>query len=770
MEPLGLLGALLGGYQQGRLSKQNRDIKSATLLRQQQENEALKKYRADSLELQKRRLDNEEEPHIKTTRDLFTGALKGLNDDFNKEVTGIQQRAATAADLESGMSGVYNKYNSMFKGLRAQHAASPTLAMLGDFDTLATPYVPDWVRSETFDKTRYPRPYFNPKQFQADMTKAVEEMTGRGYQDPDSQFDFLNSRVLANAELFGMDPEQLWKSVPYTRPGTPMQGKTLSVQTSPSVQTNVVDPSIGPFETKNVSDGSNRTTSFSHSTPANLQSLPAFKAAGQQGLDSVQAPVYRPNKDFTEFDTSGYKPPTSDALANEMMVEDLHYMFSNPNLRGKFGLTDVTDPEQFKRAIQIYMSPAGQRELQGAYNIADNFGANLQDGSRMPFYDARPYGNFGQSAQGQKIADQFRQAPLTSQTSTLVETPVTQRYAIPLTSQDRMRDSQIATMAARMPGIIASGELMQSKLEVQRATTLDQIAAPALRNMLSAMRLTLEPAKYLLAKAGFDLKRADTNFDNAIASGRLTLDEKKFIVDDAGRATRALLQSADANLKNASFNLSGAFQTQLLTSGIFDSEPSIKNKIQNGLELTPEEIKKVRNSIPLNSDIRVKRAIEAYDAALDERDVAYKAQKSFADLGIAFAKVKPGVSISAPGKFNDPFEDFNFDSEPEPTSDPGVAPEPAKPKLNSKGVVVDENNLSPRDRITAASKAAAAKPVAPIKATPPITNTTTTPGAIISAAQKKLSTKPATSTKPKVVKPAEAKKEKSKVILVNKTF
>ena len=750
MEPLGLLGALLGGYQQGRLNKQNRAIKSATLLRQQQENEALKQYRADSLALQKRRLDNEEEPHVKVTRDLFTGALKGLNDDFTKDVTGVQQRALTAADLETGMSGVYNKYNNMYKGLRAQHAASPTLAMLGDFDTIANPYVPDWVRTDTFDNTRFPRPYFNPKQFQLDMTKAVDEMTGRGITDPDAQFNFLNSRVLANSELYNIDPQTLWKSVPYTQPGSPVQGKSLSVQTSPAVQTNVVDPSIPAFGSREALGGNNQTTTFSHSTPANFQSLPAFKAAGQQGVNLGQ--------------------PTSDSLANEMMVDDLHYMFSNPRFRNQFGLTDVTNPEQFKRAIQIYMSPAGQRELQGAYNIADNFGVDPQTGKRTPFYDAREYGDFGQSIQGQKISDQFRQSPLMAQTSSLVETPITQKYAIPVSNEDRVRDAQINAMAARMPGIVASGELMQSKLEVSRATRADQIAAPALRNMLSAMRLTLEPAKYLLAKAGFDLKKYDIQFDNAMSTNRFNLDQKKFLVDDAGRATRSLLQSADANLKNASFGLSSAFKDDLLTSGIFESSPAIKAKIQNGLELTPEEIKTVRGSIPLSSSVRVKRAIENYDAALDDRDVAYKAQKAFSDLGIAFSKIKPEPSISVPGKFDDPFEDFNSDPDPAPA--PAGSTEPATPKTNSAGVVVDEKGNTPRQTIAAASKAAAAsaKPAALAKPLPPVTSSNATPGAVISKAQQKLLGKPATGAKSKAPTPAPAKKSTSKVVLVDKEF
>lgn len=745
MQPLGLLGALLGGYQQGRLTKQNRDIRSAQLLRQQQENEALKKYRADSIELQKRRLDNEESPHVKATRDLFTGALKNLNNDFNAEMKVAQGQAKTADDLDAAMNDIYLKYNNMYKGLRAQHAASPTLQMIGDFNTISDPWVPDWVRSDTFDKSRYQRPYFNPTKFQEEMTKAVEEMTLRGITDPDMQHQFLDSRVQANSKLFGMDPERLWQMVPYTKPGTLYTGKTIGVETSPAVRTNTVDPSIPAFQSRELPGSDNTTTTFTHSIPDQYKSLGDFAQSGQVGLGN-------PNK-----------PVTSNSLANEMMVSDLHYMFTNPNLRDKFGLTDVTNPKEFQKAIQIYLSPAGQQALQYAYNSAQNFGIDkktgaklpssgeyLEDGTFVPGYDEYSLGNFGQSDQSKAISNAYRYAPLMAQTSRLTEIPVTQKYAIPLSGKDIQRNEQVKLLQAKLPGVLSSNAILEAKAAVAGATVDEQIAKVHFGNLLSAMRLVLDPLKYQLAEKRYNLDKWDDEFDNAISKGQLTLATRKFLVNDASIATGKVLQSADANLKVQSINLSSALQADMLASGVFDTNPTLKAKIVAGDQLTAEELNQVKTQIGPASTNRVRLAMDAYDKALSDRAVAYSAMQTFSDLGMAFSKGKPDPVISVPGTFNDPLgggSGGGFGGGTGGAASEGGTTAPTEPTAPP--------GPSPRQALTAANK----KPEPVAKPLPKVTSKVSTPTDALTAAQERFKNrgkggKAGAAAKPPPVKPA----------------
>lgn len=751
MEPLGYLGALLGGYQQGRQLKQNREAKAAQLLRQQQENEALKKYREDSLELQRRRIAATENPSDKAMRDLFLGSLKGIGDDVDSAFGDLDKLKSTPEDYEFGAQSIYNRYNDKYQQLRRQFEASPVLRQLGDFETISGFNVPDFVRSSTFDKTRMRKRAFDADGFTKRARQVMDsDISGRGISDPAVQEQIFNAFIESESQKSGLPPERLWSMIPFIRPNQKMTGFIPGVSTSPAIMTDQVDANLAPFDTKQDVLG-NQTTTYSHSMPEEMTGLGKFAEsmyARHQGNSPAQI---------------------SQRFADEMLIDDLGSMFKLPYYQQKYGLVNVNDPVQFKRAMQLYMSPDGATTLQKVQSASENFGINNQGQVSV---SQQPAGDFGQSPYGQGLAGMIQKSPLMAQTSTTTQVPVEARTSIPISLEDQQRMASTDLLKARMRGVIASGELAESKAIVSKATLLDQIQAPHLRNMLSAMRLTLDPLRYQLQRAGFDLKVLDTNFDNAIASGRLTLDQKKFLVDDAGRATGKLLVSADNNLKTASFNLSGAFKDELLTSGIFDSDPALKQKVISGAALTAEEIDRVRSSAPLRQNVRVKRAMEQYDAALAERDIAYKAQQAFSSLGIAFSKIKPEASTGAPGQFTNPFDDADgAELVNVPVPPPGAAS--SEPKVNANGVVVDENGRTPGDNLRAASKAKV-NPATVAKPTPKVTTSTPTPGKIISDAQKRFSKKdtksagkPVTPQPPKAATKPPAKDVKTSGVKVN---
>jgi len=758
MEPLGLLGALLGGYQQGRLNKQNRAIKSATLLRQQQENEALKQYRADSLALQKRRLDNEEEPHVKVTRDLFTGALKGLNDDFTKDVTGVQQRALTAADLETGMSGVYNKYNNMYKGLRAQHAASPTLAMLGDFDTIANPYVPDWVRTDTFDNTRFPRPYFNPKQFQLDMTKAVEEMSAAGIDDPEEQFNFLNSRVMANAELFGLKPEELWKSVPYTKPNQIYTGQTTGIEVSDPVRTQTTDPTLGAFDTRTVTNPQGSTT-YSHAMPENLQSLPAY----QQFLNKQNGA----SPGFNLPSSAGIprnitnQQQTSSQIADDLIVDDLHNMFRSPLFQQKYGLTDVTDPKQFKYALQLYANPNTLNELRQEYNQADRYGF-MSDGSRDPAYNDQRLGDFGQSPRGIGMSRMIEAQPLMAQSSKYTQIPFEGRTRLPISIEDRRdlvgleKDRQDVMTAA------ANGTIAQVKARVAQATEPQQIADADASLMLKTMRIVLDPLKFGLQQQNFDLDKWFKEQTLNQGGQRLVLAAKDLIIKASGPA-RALLMSADNEVKSAGMNLTTLMQQNQLSSAIFTPDPGLKAKIENGTA-TPAEIEKLGTAIGPATSEAVKNGLARYKASLRQRASAYSGVEGFNSIAQSYAGLTPDAIGAVPGTgkeniFRDPGVN------PGPSVDPGVAKPEVKPAPSVKdqakaGMPRNAAGQTPGD--IARQGNAGKKATGPATKPPPSTGGGATPPSILSAAQQRLKAGGGKPTKPPAKPLVTPEKDKQK--------
>jgi hypothetical protein len=722
MQPLGLLGALLGGYQQGRLTKQNREVKAAQLLRQQQENEALKKYREDSLELQRRRLAATEDPVTKARRDHFYKVIGAIRPDINSRTDKLFRSAQTVDELNSGLEGIHREFAPRIKGLRGIYDSSG-LQDIGSFDDLIYSEVPDWVRSEKFDPNMAPKPDLDMATFDKQIANAYTNLSNRGITDPALQEQEIAAVVNSHAARTGRSPESLWKYVSGIRPNQPVQNTTYQAVTGPLTPTTMMDPSLGAFETKQDAAGQS-TTEYSHAMPPGMTGLTAFK-----GLLK---------------DRHGVGQGTSEQLADEMMIDDIVTMFKLPQIAQKYGLNNIEDPVQFKRALEMYFNPNILNEFRGAVNRSQNFGIGA-DGQQIPFYSNDPYGDFSQSSFGKGLAGIIQQQPLNAQTTTYKPITYNDVTRIPLDIQDRNALLQGDKIRQDVNNAVTSGELNASRLRVARATEWAKISEADLDLQLKALKVVLDPLKYKLAVANFNLDDWYKKNQIGISGKRASADWNRMLID-VGKPLGQLLTSADNEVKSSGMNLTTLLSQNTLASAVFQANPALAQKISSGQELTPEDIKSIQGNQALMTNQAVRLATERYTAALNERSAAKSAMLALKQQSMALSNLKePVVTGNAPGSyFSDPWE--------EPPGVDDKTPAPTTPTPGAGGKVTP-----PASRPT--------KP-ATTPAPPPNTSKVQTNPKIITGAQEKFKNKGKGGKKPETTTPPKnAGKPATKVVV-----
>ncbi len=649
MQPLGLLGALLGGYQQGRLTKQNREVKAAQLLRQQQENEALKKYREDSLELQRKRLAATEDPVTKARRDHFYKVIGAIRPDINSRTDKLFRSAQTVDELNSGLEGIHREFAPRIKGLRGIYDSSG-LQDIGSFDDLIYSEVPDWVRSEKFDPNLAPKPDLDMATFDKQIANAYTNLSNRGITDPALQEQEIAAVVNSHAARTGRSPESLWKYVSGIRPNQPVQNTTYQAVTGPLTPTTMMDPSLGAFETKQDAAGQS-TTEYSHAMPPGMTGLTAFK-----GLLK---------------DRHGVGQGTSEQLADEMMIDDIVTMFKLPQIAQKYGLNNIEDPVQFKRALEMYFNPNILNEFRGAVNRSQNFGIGA-DGQQIPFYSNDPYGDFSQSSFGKGLAGIIQQQPLNAQTTTYKPVTYNDVTRIPLDIQDRNALLQGDKIRQDVNNAVTSGELNASRLRVARATEWAKISEADLDLQLKALKVVLDPLKYKLAVANFNLDDWYKRNQIGISGKRASADWNRMLID-VGKPLGQLLTSADNEVKSSGMNLTTLLSQNMTASAVFQSNPALAQKISSGQELTAEDIKSIQGNQALMTNQAVRMATDRYSAALNERNAAKSAMTALKQQSMALSNLKePVITDNAPGTF-----DVDDGWEAPPGLDDKTTPEPA---------------------------------------------------------------------------------------------
>jgi len=629
MQPIGILGALLGGYQQGRMLKQNREIKATQLARQIQEAADLKKYRADSLELQRKRMDQMEDPSDKARRDLFLTSLKGLGDDVDSAFDDLNKNKTDAEGYNAGAQAIYQRFNDRYQRLRAIHEATPALHKLGDFETVADFNVPNFIRAPKFDSTLIRRRPFDSEKFIKDTDNYIaKHITGAGIDDPAEQRALLDNWFNGQAQIHGKNVEDLWNISGNVKPNEIENGTTLGVSESGFIPTTQTDSSFPAFGVKTVNDNGNKVT-YQHALPSNIATLPSL----QNYLQSKNgiAPLV-PNAQASTPQGVG---PSPDQMADEFIVDDLHRMFTTPSISQKYGLTDPSNPEQFRKALSLYSNPDTYQALQLDLDRSVYYGNNGQ--GYLPSF---PYGNpgdFGTSAKGQGLQGLIKNAPLMANAETLAPVPYQRRTAIPLSLKDRAAIANIRNVETRTKGQNFTNEILDAKAKVASATVYDQIRSADLKTLLSGMRLALEPLKFDLQQKRFDLDAWDKETDNIINQGRFGLAEFKAKVVDASTASRALLATAQKDLTSASMTLGSFIKNDLITSAVFSKNPDLQNKIQNNLPLTPEDLSKIESDTALSSSKNVKEAIARYKECQLKYKQAYAAVQSYASLASTFS-------------------------------------------------------------------------------------------------------------------------------------
>ena len=758
MEPLGLLGALLGGYQQGRLTKQNRAIKSAQLLRQQEENEALKKYRADSLELQRKRIDGTENPITKAKRDHFYRVLDAIRPEINNRTGKIFKDSQTADEINSGLEGIHREFAPRIQGLRGLYQNAEDLQGIGSFDDLISAGVPDWLRSEKFNPGMAPRPDIDMATFDKQIKDAYTGLSNQGVTDPAAQEDAIGAVVAAHAARTGRNPEELWKYVSGIRPNQAYTGYTTGVSVSDPVRTQALDPTLGAFDTRTANDPQG-TTTYSHAMPDNLQTLPAFQSYLQK--QSGASPGFNLPSNVGIPQSVLSQKPTSNQIADDLIVDDLHNMFRSPLFQQKYGLTDVTDPKQFQRALQLYANPNTLNELKQEYNQADRYGF-MSDGQRDPAYNDQRLGDFGQSPRGVGISRMIEAQPLMAQTSRFTKIPFEGRTRIPLDIDDQRdlvgleKDRELVLKAA------ADGTIAQVKARVAQATEPQQIADADASLMLKTMRIVLDPLKFGLQQQNFDLDKWFKEQTLNQGGQRLVLAGQDLIIKAAGPA-RALLMSADNETKNAGMNLVALMGQNQLASAVFSPDPGIQARITAGTA-TPADIEKLGTAIGPATSQAVKNALERYKASLRQRASAFSAVQGFNSIAQSFANLTPDAIGAVPGTggdniFNDPSVD------PGPSVDPAVAKPEVKPEPSVKDqakAAIPRNSKGQTPAQILKEGDAGKRTSGPTTKPPSSAGGGATPPSILSAAQQRL--KAAGKDKPKpAVTPNAPSKDKPKV-------
>lgn len=729
MEPLGLLGALLGGYQQGRLTKQNRAIKSAQLSRQQQENEALAKYREDSLELQRKRLAGTEDPVTKARRDHFYKVIGAIRPDINSRTDKLFKSAQTVDELNSGLEGIHREYAPRIKGLRGIYDSSG-LQDIGSFDDLIYSEVPDWVRSDKFDPNMAPRPDLDMATFDKQIANAYTNMSNRGITDPALQEQELAAVVNSHAARTGRSPESLWKYVSGIRPNQPIQSTTYQAVTGPLTPTNLMDPSLGAFKTKQDAVGQS-ATEYSHAMPPGMTGMTAFRGMLK--------------------DRHGVGQGTSAQLADEMMIDDIVTMFKIPRIAQKYGLNNIEDPVQFKRALEMYFNPNTLNEFRGAVNESQNFGID-PEGQRIPGYSNDTYGDFSQGSFGKGLSGLIEQQPLNAQTTTYQPQTYNDVSRIPLDIQDRNALLQGDKIRQDVSNAVTSGELNASRLRVARATEWAKISEADLDLQLKALKVVLDPLKYKLAVANFNLDDWYKKNQIGIGNKRASADWNRMLID-VGKPLGQLLVSADNEVKSAGMTLTTLFNQNIMTSAVFKTNPTLLQKISNGDDLTPAEMKSIQSDQSLMTNQAVKLALTRYSAALNERSAARSAMTALKQQSMALSNLKePVITGNAPGTW-----DVDDVWEAPPGLDDETTPAPAP---------------APAGGGKPATTPSPATKLAPAAAPPKNTSKVATNPAIISSAQEKFKKKGSggKSNTPPPTQPKNTPKASTKVVVPKDAF
>jgi hypothetical protein len=649
MEPLGLLGALLGGYQQGRLTKQNREIKSAQLLRQQQENEALKKYRADSLDLQRARINQLEDPADKATRDLFLTSLKGIGDDVDNAFADLDKTKTTAEDYDLGAESIYGRFNDRYQQLRSQHSASPVLGKLGDFETISGFNVPNFVRAPKFDKSLIRRRSFDGSKFQKDASEFVKtQILEKGIRDPEVQAAYLDNWMEGQSRLHGKRVEDLWSISGIPKPNQVERGTTLGVRESGFIPTDKLDPNLPAFGTRTVNDQGNSVT-YQHSLPKSIETLPNLQSylRGNNGVGPQVANAQSP--------TPQGPGPTSNQMADEFIVDDLQRMFTTPMIASQFGLTDASNPDQFRKALQLYMNPRSYQDIQRMLDESINYGAGYPSGSgEIPVnYQFGNPGDFGTSTKGQGLQGLIQNAPLMANSRTLEPVPFERRTGIPLSLKDIAAEANIKRTMAATEGQGFTNQILEAKGRVAQANVFNEIRTSDLKTMLTGVKLALEPLKFGLLRERLDLDKWDDEIDNQIASGQLSLATVKAKLNDASTAARALLASAQKDLTSASMTLGSFLKDNILTSAVFKQNPALQAKIQNNSPLTPEDLAAIESDQGLRSNQNVKEALARYKKTQQTYNQAYAGVLSYANLASTFSNSRAFNMGVEPGEGSD---------------------------------------------------------------------------------------------------------------------
>lgn len=711
MQPLGLLGALLGGYQQGRLTNQNRQLRSAQLLRQQQENEALKKYREDSLELQRKRLAATEDPITKARRDHFYRTLDAFRPDVSSRTDKLFKSASTPEELTSGMESIYNDYAPRIRGLRGLYDSSPELAGLGSFEDLTSAGIPDWIRASKFDANSVPRPDLDMATFDKQIKDAYAGMSNAGVTDPAEQESALQTIIDSHHARTGIAKEKLWSYVSGIRPNQPIQRTTYQAVTGPMTPTQIKDPTLGAFQSKLDTTGQS-TTEYSHAMPQSMSGFGAFK-----GLLK---------------DRHGVGQGTSAQLADEMMIDDLATMFKLPGFAQKYGLNNIEDPVQFKRALEIYFNPNTLNDFRLAVNASQNYGVG-SDGSTAAQFGPGSFGDFSSGSFGKGLAGLIEQEPLNAQTTTYQPRTYNDVTRVPIDIQDRNAMLQGDKIRQDIANAATNGELLASRARVARATEFAQISKADLDLQLKSLKVVLDPLKYKLAVANFDLDEWYKRNQIAIGGQRAKADWNRMLID-VNKPIGQLLASADNEVKSAGMNLTTLLNQNLLSSAVFKTDSALAGKVSRGESLTPEEIQKVSSDQALMTNQSVRLAIQRYSAALNERMAAQTAMTAVQQQGMAISKLKsPVITDTAPGSYEDT---GGWEAPPDFNSELPANPSPS---LNKQG---------------GGSPAAKAKPKpAPAPAPPPNTSKVQTNPAIISKAQERFKNKGKGQKKPETATP-----------------
>lgn len=739
MQPLGLLGALLGGYQQGRLSSQSRQLRAAQLLRQQQENAATAEYRKQSLEMQRRRLAAMEDPAEKSIRELFLNNLSDIGKDVDNSFEGLAKTALTPEDYRAGATSIYNRNRDRYAQLRAQHAASPHLQKLGDFDTISGYSVPDFIKSDKFDDTRYKLRRFDPRKFQADALSYLEkQVIGNGITDPFEQEAAMNTFMQSQAAMSGQNPEYLWSISGVPRPNQVERGFTVGTKTTGPVATNLTDPSLPAFGRRTQIEPGG-TVTYQHGIPEQAKTLPDFQRY-LQSRNGVAPQV--PNAHAIVSDELLKSPINGQQMADEWIIDDLHQMFTLPELRQKYNLTDASDPMQFRRAMEIYMSQDGHQDVSLAIDRAYNYGAGTT-GLNPLNYQYADQSNFAQSPKGLGIQSLYQQAPLTATTTTLAPVPYERRSSIPLSLDAQQKMASIKRTEAAVQGQSFTNDILQAKANVARANQWNDIRQSDLKTLTMGMRLALEPLKYELAKQRFDLDAWDKQTDNDIQAGRFSLDQMKARLNEASGPIKALLNNAQRDLTSAGIMLNSAFNQNLLSSAVFKSNPSLASKIISKQPLTEEEIKLISTDVGLMSNKNVSDAVTRYTNAQATYKTAYAGVLSYANLASTFSK----SNFYGTGRSYDPGEDPLADLEPSGgtagAGNAGGSGTASGGSTAGSGATNSGGGTARPSKTTPAPSASTPKPSTPA---PSVSSSKPTSSAAIADAQKRFKAK---SAKPK---------------------